>query len=94
MTTKDARTRRVQDRDLTKGSLHRAIWYLAPPMILETGILNVSQVLDTYWVAQLGSAALAALTISTSIRWILNSLASSLFFLFWFRRGKWKERKV
>jgi putative MATE family efflux protein len=78
MRTKDARTHGVQDRDLTKGSLHRAIWYLAPPMILETGILNVCQVLDTYWVAQLGSAALAALTISISIRWVLNSLANGL----------------
>jgi Na+-driven multidrug efflux pump len=51
-------------------------------------------VLDTYWVAQLGSAALAALTISLSIRWVLNSLANGLFFIFWCRRGKWKEREV
>jgi putative MATE family efflux protein len=65
-------------RDLTRGSLHRAIWYLAPPMMLETGILNVSQVLDTYWVAQLGSASLAAVTISITIRWVLNSLANGL----------------
>lgn len=69
---------RVRGRDLTRGSLHRAIWYLAPPMMLETGILNVSQVLDTYWVAQLGSAALAAVTISITIRWVLNSLANGL----------------
>jgi putative MATE family efflux protein len=69
---------RARDRDLTRGSLHRAIWYLAPPMMLETGILNVAQVLDTYWVAQLGSAALAAVTISITIRWVLNSLANGL----------------
>jgi putative MATE family efflux protein len=69
---------RVRGRDLTSGSLHRAIWYLAPPMMLETGILNVAQVLDTYWVAQLGSAALAAVTISITIRWVLNSLANGL----------------
>lgn len=71
-------TRRTQGRDLTSGSLHRAIWHLAPPMILETGILNISQVLDTYWVGQLGSAALAAVTISITIRWVLNSLANGL----------------
>jgi putative MATE family efflux protein len=65
-------------RDLTRGSLHRAIWHLAPPMILETGIMNVAQVLDTYWVGQLGSAALAAVTISITIRWVLNSLANGL----------------
>ena len=69
---------RARGRDLTSGSLHRAIWYLAPPMMLETGILNVSQVLDTYWVGQLGSAALAAVTISITIRWVLNSLANGL----------------
>jgi len=65
-------------RDLTSGSLHRNIWYLALPMILETGILNVTQVLDTYWVGRLGSAALAAVTISVTIRWVVNSLANGL----------------
>jgi putative MATE family efflux protein len=58
--------------------LHKAIWYLAPAMMLETGILNVSQILDTYWVGKLGSAALAAVTISITIRWVLNSLANGL----------------
>ncbi|HEC35656.1 MAG TPA: hypothetical protein ENI39_03880 [Anaerolineae bacterium] len=43
-----------------------------------TGILNVTQVLDTYWVGQLGSAALAAVTISITIRWVVNSLANGL----------------
>ena len=66
------------DRDLTSGSLHRSIWYLAVPMILEMSVLNVSQVLDTYWVGQLGSAALAAVTISITIRWAVNSLANGL----------------
>jgi putative MATE family efflux protein len=47
-------------------------------MILETGVQNLSQVLDTYWVGQLGSAALAAVTISITIRWVLNSLANGL----------------
>jgi len=65
-------------RDLTSGSLHRNIWYLALPMILETGILNVSQVLDTYWMGRLGSAALAAVTISMTVRWVVNSLSNGL----------------
>jgi Na+-driven multidrug efflux pump len=68
----------TQPRDLTRGGIHRAIWYLAPAMMLELGILNVAQVLDTYWVGQLGSAALAAVTISTTVRWVLNSLANGL----------------
>jgi putative MATE family efflux protein len=73
-----AHARRAQGRDLTSTSIHRAIWYLAPPMILETGVQNLAQVLDTYWVGQLGSAALAAVTISITIRWVLNSLANGL----------------
>jgi len=68
----------IRGRDLTQGSLHKAIWALAPAMVLETGILNVSQILDTYWVSKLGSAALAAVTISITIRWVLNSLANGL----------------
>jgi putative MATE family efflux protein len=47
-------------------------------MMLETGILNVTQVLDTYWVGKLGSEALAAVTISITIRWVLNSLSQGL----------------
>jgi len=47
-------------------------------MILETGVQNLAQVLDTYWVGQLGSAALAAVTISITVRWVLNSLANGL----------------
>ncbi|MGD8902805.1 MAG: MATE family efflux transporter [Anaerolineae bacterium] len=73
-----ARTPRAQGRDLTRLSIHRAIWYLAPPMILEMGVQNLAQILDTYWIGQLGSAALAAVTISITIRWVLNSLANGL----------------
>lgn len=69
---------RAQGRDLTRLSIHRAIWYLAPPMILEMGVQNLAQILDTYWIGQLGSAALAAVTISITIRWVLNSLANGL----------------
>jgi putative MATE family efflux protein len=65
-------------RDLTTGSLHRNIWYLALPMILEMGVMNVSQILDTLWIGKLGSAALAAVTISITIRWVINSLANGL----------------
>lgn len=70
--------RRKKGRDLTSGSLHRAIRYLTPAMILEMAVLNVAQVLDAYWVGHLGSAALAAVTISSTVRWVLNSLGNGL----------------
>lgn len=69
---------KTSQRDLTTGSLHLNIWYLAIPMILEMGVQNVSQILDTLWVGKLGSAALAAVTISITIRWVINSLANGL----------------
>jgi putative MATE family efflux protein len=78
MTTETKQASKTWGRDLTSGSLHRAIWHLAPPMMLETGIMNVAQLLDTYWVGRLGSTALAAVTISITIRWVLNSLANGL----------------
>jgi len=65
-------------RDLTSGSIHRNIWALAVPNILEMGTLSVTQILDTYWVGKLGSAALAAVTISMILRWVINSLANGL----------------
>ena len=78
MTTDTSKAHGPKRRDLTAGSLHRAIWVLAPAMMLETGILNVSNILDTYWVGKLGSAALAAVTMSITIRWVVNSLANGL----------------
>ncbi|RLC74074.1 MAG: hypothetical protein DRI61_17265 [Chloroflexi bacterium] len=65
-------------RDLTSGSVHRNIWHLAVPMTLEMGVQNIQQVLDTYWLGRLGSAALAAVTIGGTIMWVINSLATGL----------------
>jgi len=66
------------ERDLTTGNIHRNIWTLAVPMILEMGTLSVTQIADIYWVGKLGSAALAAVTISMTLRWVINSLANGL----------------
>jgi putative MATE family efflux protein len=38
----------------------------------------VTQIADTYWVGKLGSAALATVTISMTLRWVTNSLANGL----------------
>ena len=75
MTTKAAVSR---DRDLTSGNIHRSIWHLAIPMVLEMIFFNIASALDTYWVGQLGEAAMAAVTVSMTIRWVLNSLANGL----------------
>ena len=67
-----------RSRDLTVGSIHRAIWFLAPAMMLETSILNVADLMDAFWVSRLGSAALAAVTLGVAIRWFANSVAMGL----------------
>jgi putative MATE family efflux protein len=71
-------TARLDTPDLTTGSIHRCIWSLAVPMVLETSVLNVAWMLDAYWVGQLGEAAIAAITVSATIRWVMNSLANGL----------------
>jgi len=68
----------AEKRDLTTGNIHRSIWTLAVPMILEMAMLSVTQIVDTYWVGKLGSAALAAVTIGMNLRWVMNSLANGL----------------
>ncbi|MDY6876649.1 MAG: MATE family efflux transporter [Chloroflexota bacterium] len=72
------RVNRLSNHDLTSGNLHRNIWRLALPMILEMSVLNVSQILDALWIGRLGSAALAAVTISAAIRWVINGMANGL----------------
>lgn len=65
-------------RDYTRGNLHVNIWLLAWPMVADMLSSSVYQIVDVYWVGKLGSAALAAATLATVIRWVLNSLAMGL----------------
>jgi len=65
-------------RDYTSGNIHRNIWRLALPMTAEMSIVSLAFAWDTYWVSRLGSAALAAATIGTTIRWVISSAANGL----------------
>ena len=65
-------------QDFTTGSIHRSIWVLALPMTVEMAMVSLTFTWDTFWVGRLGSAALAALTISTTIRWVISSAANGL----------------
>ncbi len=79
-TTERSLPERPSDQiDLTSGNLHWDIWTLAVPMVLELSALSLTQTVDTYLVGnELGSAALAAVTISMNLRWVANSLANGL----------------
>jgi len=71
-------TATLEPQNLTSGSIHRCIWALAIPMVLETSVMNIAWTFDAYWVGRLGEAAVAAITVSVTIRWVLNSLANGL----------------
>lgn len=58
---------RGSDQDFTEGSLTRAIFLLAVPMVLETSMHSVFAVCDTYFVGRLGPAAVASVGLSESI---------------------------
>lgn len=64
--------------DYTTGNLAANIWRLAAPMTLEMTIANLFQIAELYFMGFLGSSALAAVSLSGSIRWILTSLAMGL----------------
>lgn len=66
------------EQDYTKGSLNRNIWLLAVPMALEMSMISIFQIIDIFWVGKLGPAAVAAVTISGTLRWGINSLAMGL----------------
>ncbi|HAL61089.1 MAG TPA: MATE family efflux transporter [Chloroflexi bacterium] len=66
------------EHDYTKGSLNRNIWLLAVPMALEMSMSSIFQIIDIFWVGKIGPAALAAVTISGTLRWGINSLAMGL----------------
>jgi len=68
----------ARQHDFTTGSIHRSIWLLALPMTVEMAMVSLTFTWDTFWVGRLGSAALAALTISTSIRWVISSMSNGL----------------
>ena len=66
------------EHDYTKGSLNRNIWFLAVPMALEMSMISIFQIIDIFWVGKIGPAAVAAVTISGTLRWGINSLAMGL----------------
>jgi putative MATE family efflux protein len=68
-----------QEQNFTQGSINRAIFLLAIPMIVEMGMESIFAVVDIFFVSKLGSSdAVAAVGYTESVLSILYSLAMGL----------------
>ena len=70
--------------DYTEGSLRKAVFLLAVPMILELSLESVFAVVDMFFVSKLGPAAIATVGLTESVITIIYSVAI----------GWWQEESV
>ncbi|HWX92031.1 MAG TPA: MATE family efflux transporter [Terriglobales bacterium] len=69
---------RGSQQDFTSGSLNRAILLLAIPMVLEMVLESLFAVVDVFWVARVGSNAVATVGLTESLLSLVFSVAMGL----------------
>lgn len=66
---------RGEQQDYTKGSLRKAIFLLAIPMIIEMGMESVFALVDLFFVSKLGKHAVSTVGLTESVLTIIYSVA-------------------
>jgi len=69
---------RGSHQDFTAGNLNRAIFLLAIPMVLEMVLESLFAVVDVFWVARLGSDAMASVALTESMASLIFAIAMGL----------------
>jgi putative MATE family efflux protein len=59
--------------DITEGNILRNVLYMGIPSMIGFGAMTIYGLTDIYWVARLGTAQVAALTLFGAIAWVLGS---------------------
>src|SRR5262245_51914074 len=67
-----------EEQDYTQGSIPRAVFLLAIPMILELSLESVFAVVDIFFVSKLGQNAIATVGLTESVITIVYSVAIGL----------------
>ncbi|MEI6058501.1 MAG: MATE family efflux transporter [archaeon] len=69
---------KLDKRDLTKGSILKTLIFLSLPIILANVLQTLYNVTDTFWVGRLGANAVAAVSLSFPLIFLVTSLGGGL----------------